>query len=358
MSRSAAFRKGLEEILLGPRAPLALPNLARLMSLALVLVLLAWAFPPSRLSEEEGRVWDRVRSAQDALQRYRRELSIVSTAEEDPHQTGLIGVEWSPLTTTLGSLKAKQLSTDPLWAVLFLRWFDEVGLREGDKVFFFSSASFPGLLLAGLVAAEERGLDVTLAASLSASTWGANIPDLPLPALLRHLRLTGHLATKALFYTLGGDDEEGKGLAPEALDLLRQAAADEGVPLLAPGGIDAVIAAKMEALQAFSPRLVVQIGGSRANLGDDPAVLDLAPGLLKPPSVGPGGDGLLGLALERGYPVIHLLNLGALARREGMPSDGKPRRRGPGRWPLLRAGLGGLALVCFLGRYRRWEVAP
>ena len=280
---------------------------------------------------------------------------MASSFDEDPFSTGLIGVEWSPLTTTLGSLASKQASTNPVWAVLFLRWFDELGLKAGDRVAFLPSASFPGLLLSGLVAAEERGLQALLIASLGASTWGANLVPFPLPDLLTELRRGGYLSTKAAFYTLGGDDERGGGLSDEAVATLVDAAQGEGVPLVMEE-MTAVVEAKMEALRAFAPGLVVQIGGGRANLGEDPSVLFLPPGLLDASFAPQGGDGLLALALREGWPVLHLLNLSDLARREGVPFDGRPTRRGPAPLKGLRALAGGAIFLLFLRGYRRWEL--
>lgn len=358
MTWGAAVRQGCKELLFGAPAPLAAANFRRLGLLSLALALLLWSAPAGRLSWEEGRAWDRVRSAQDRLAALRASMGIASPKEEDPYGTGLIGREWSSLTTTLGSLPAKRTSTDPVWAVLFLRWFDELGLRAGDRVLFLSSASFPGLLLSGLVAAEERGLETLLLASLGASTWGANVPEFPLPVILSELRRSGHVAAKAHFYTLGGDDERGLGLPGEGIALLRAAAEAEDVPLCLPEDIEAVIEAKMNVLRAFQPRLVVQIGGSRANLGEETAVFDLPPGLLRPSRVTREGDGVIVRALTEGFPVLHLLNLKELARREGIPFDGVPRRKGPGRWLVLRAAGAVILFLLFLVRYRRWEVRP
>ena len=352
MGRSLAA--GLARLFFGSPAPLKRRNVALLLLGAALAALLCLA-PSDSLSGEEARVWDRVRAAQDHLASYRASRGMASSSVEDPFSTGLIGVEWSPLTTTLGSLPSKQASTNPVWAVLFLRWFDRLGLKEGDRVAFLSSASFPGLLLSGLAAAEERGLDVLLIASLGASTWGANEASFPLPAILTELRLGGYLSTKAAFYSLGGDDERGGGFPDEGATILKESAGGEGVPLVF--GLTSVVEARKEALRAFSPRLVVQIGGGRANLGDDPAVLSLPPGLLDASFADRGGDGLIASALKEGWPVLHLLNLAEVARREGIPFDGDPVRRGPAPFRRLRALAGGVVFSLFLALYRRWELS-
>jgi hypothetical protein len=87
-----------------------------------------------RLSREEERLWDRVRAAQEVLVPEREARGIASPKEVDPWGTGLIGLEWSVVTTTLGDLEAKRTSCDPRWAVRVLRWFKEAGLAQGDRV--------------------------------------------------------------------------------------------------------------------------------------------------------------------------------------------------------------------------------
>jgi len=47
--------------------------------------------------------------------------------EFDPNQTGLIGLENSPLTTTIGNLQAKRTATNPALAALMVRLIRKPG---------------------------------------------------------------------------------------------------------------------------------------------------------------------------------------------------------------------------------------
>jgi poly-gamma-glutamate system protein len=274
----------------------------------------------------------------------------------------LIGLEWSVVTTTLGDLEAKRTSCDPRWAVRVLRWFKEAGLVRGDRVAILSSASFPGFLLAALIAAEEMGLSVLLVPSLAASTWGANVPELLLPDLLTLLRRRGVLRTAPAFCTLGGDGEIGGGLAPEGVALLRESARRNGIPLLEEERLEMMVAEKTRRVLAFDPKLVVQIGGSHANLGTDPDVTRLPGGLHFPEassrrmSVASYGNGVLGKLAEVGLPVIHLLNVRDLARRNGIPFDGAPERKGPATRGRRGAIVGLVAFALGLKLFSRWEL--
>lgn len=317
-----------------------------------------------RLSREEGLLWDKVRASQAFLVAERMERGLASPEDIDPWRTGLIGVEWSAVTTTLGDLEAKRASCDPRWAVQLYRWFHEAGLEPGDRVAILSSASFPGFLLSALAAAEEMSLSVLLVPSLAASTWGANMPELLLPDMLALLRRHGFLRTFPAFCTLGGGGEVGDGLSPEGRDLLLAAARRGGIPLLSEDGLLVMTREKTERVLAFAPRLVVQIGGSHANLGSDPVVTTLPGGLHFPHSasgngsghISPYGNGVLGQLAEAGIPVIHLLNVRDLARRNGIPFDETPERKGPGARGRLAAAVGLVVFALGLALFSRWDL--
>jgi poly-gamma-glutamate system protein len=327
---------------------------ARLAFLALGLVLLWFFHAGNALGPEEKLLWSRIRSAQDHLAEWRFPGGEGPAENIDPWKTGLVGLEWSSTTTTLGDLGSKRTACDPLWAVRFRRWFAESGLKEGDRVAILASSSFPGMLLSAIAAAEDLNLDIFLSVSLGASTWGANDPKHPWGEIESEMRKAGFIRTRSAFYTLGGDGEGGGGLSPEGRAVLEASARKAGVPLVVPESLDEAVRIKWESLEAFHPRLLVSIGGSHGNLGGDQEILDLPPGLNLPGHGLRGGDGVIGRWLESGRPVIHVLDLKVLSRREGVPFDSPPRP-----WFASRAGigtsLGGLALFFgILLTHRRW----
>jgi poly-gamma-glutamate system protein len=69
----------------------------------------------------------------------------------------------------------------------------------------------------------------------------------------------------------------------------------------------------------------VNIGGSWANMGTDPEVLKIEPGLARsvfvPP---PARRGVIQAMAAAGVPVIHLLNIKGLCERYGLPWDPRP----------------------------------
>jgi poly-gamma-glutamate system protein len=294
--------------------------------------------------------------AQRALHAWRGERGIASPVEEDPLESGLIGVEWSILTTTLGDLEAKQTASDPRWAGIFTAWYREMGLGEGSRIALICSGSFPGLMLSALAAAEQMKLEILLLPSLGSSTWGANREDLSLLDILAFFRSRGFLQSSPQGCSLGGGGDTGGGLSKEGRTLLEGSAEKYGVPLLSAPSLEKMIALKGGMIREFQAQGLVSIGGSAVSLGEDPEVLKLPPGLLLPSQKLPSGRGLIGWALREGLPVLHLLNLRELSRQQGLPYA--PTKRDvklPSKMPRSLA-LGGLLL--FFGMlicHKRWE---
>lgn len=319
---------------------------------ALLVATLVWLPGGNPLSPEESRLLQRIEAAWESLLALRSETGVPHSETDDPHRSGMIGVEWSPITTTSGSLASKQLSVRPGWAVIFRRWFAREGLGPGDRITILSSGSFPGLAVSSLAAAESLGLDVTLVISLGSSTWGANIPSMTISDILYFLRTRGFVRTRAAACTIGGAGEMGRDLPPEGLSALEEAARRDVIPLIIAEDLEEMIERKAAVSLPEGTRLVVQIGGSHADLGSDPSVLDLPPGFLRPSPGLKAGNGVVSKALGRGITVLHVLNIPELARSAGL--EGRyslPWARPP--WRFLVAATSGMIV---LSLFRRWEL--
>ena len=336
----------------------SLINNLRLLFLAIGMAVLWYLSGPSVMTSEEDMLWERVRSAQLHLSQWRQQNGTATPAENDPWQCGMIGLEWSGVTTTLGDLASKRTACNPAWAIQFMRWFNKLNLEPGDHIAIYSSASFPGLLLNALTAAEEMQLELLLVVSLGASTWGANHPDALWPAQAVELRRGGFIRKRADYYTLGAGAELGHGLSPEGEAMLRQAANAAGVELLMAGNLEEMIALKSELLEGFQPRVFISIGGSQANLGTDEDVLKLQTGFVPANEASIAGNGVVGYAMQNGIPVIHMLNIKSISDRVGIPYDSVPRRMAHGQtgigWSL--AGLVLFFIIVFT--HRRWRLEP
>jgi poly-gamma-glutamate system protein len=333
----------------------------RLTFLAVFLALLWLA--GGLLTAEQRRVWDTVRNAQRALwsealwsealrsaQQVNARVPVL--LEHDPLRTGLIGVEWSPLTTTLGEPDVKRTSCNPLWAVQYLRWFDELGLKKGDRVVLYTSSSFPAFALSALVAAEERGLDVLFSVSLGSSMWGANREEFPWPAMARVLRKNGFIRTPTAFYTPGGSGDSGRDFSAETMELLKRLVDEEGAPFVVPGSFEEAVRFKTERLLAWEPKLFINVGGGQASLGNSAEIM---PSGLLLPGRESAGDGVIANALRAGIPVLHMLGVRKLAEESGIPWDAgtfvKVKPLSHPLWP----GVGLMVFFAVLYTHKRWH---
>ncbi len=322
----------------------------------LTLILLVLWFIPGRtiLTPDEDRLWERVRRAEDFIYEWRVSNLMETASEYDPWKTGLIGLEWSPITTTLGSLPSKRTAGDPRWSIVAGRWFEKLGLSEGDKVAIYSSGSFPGMLLNVLCAAEQRNLEVFLAVSLGSSTWGANRPDLSWPEMESLLRKGGFISTVSFFYTLGGGGENGNGIPPEGLDILERAAEKAQVRIVKTNDLDEMIRLKLDLLTANKITVLVNIGGSASALGTDENILKLPGGLIRPSEKSNAGNGVIAGALSHNIPVIHFLSLKDLGERVGIPFDLEPRKMINKRESPFFSLTGIIVFLLAILKYKRW----
>jgi poly-gamma-glutamate system protein len=310
-----------------------------------------WYWCGSGVSLQEQQMMNSVRRAQEYLYGLRTKSGSEFDPANDPYRTGFIGLEWSPLSTTLGALPAKRTVCDPRWSVVVRRWMESLKLQSGDCVAVYSSSSFPGMAFNVLRALESLRLEPLLIVSLGASTWGANDPLFPWPLIEKALRSAGYLRTKAMFYTLGGGREIGGGMPDEATSVLVKAAEVNDVPIVKKASLDEMVQWKMDLLEQHHAKALISIGGSEANMGPGNDILRLRPGLHLS---GEAGSGVIGRALRAGYPVVHLLNIKGLCAETGVPYDAPPStvfHGGRAKWGLL---AGVILFTVALAVYKRW----
>ncbi len=265
----------------------------------------------------------------------------------DPNRSGLIGVESSEITTTLGDLEAKRTATNPAMAALMVQLFEEAGLKQGDLVGVGCSGSFPGLFVAVLAAAEAMALKPVIIISLGSSSYGANqlpLTLLDVSVLLNRCDVLSHTLAGA---SLGGSGDMGREFDPEVRDALIAKIRSAGIPWLSSSSVRESVRQRLQIYGledgGTSVKAFVNIGGGAADMGLDPWILTVGPGLHRHLSV-PDTVGQRGVLLEmasRGVPVIHLLYLRGLIDRYQLVWDPVPfsgmrsRSGGLGFWVLV-----------------------
>jgi len=275
-----------------------------------------------------------------AVRACRESRGIAGDSDADPNGTGLIGLEASPLTTSLGNPAAKRTTTNPDFAALLVHLLRRAGVRPGEAVAVGASSSFPALVVATLAACRALDARPVVIFSLGASQWGQNDPRFDGLDLTACLAGAGFPEAVPGAVSLGGERDSGADMAVEGRESLRRAVAASGLVLLDDPDLTRNVAARLALYESNlgGRRLAafVNIGGSWANLGEDPSVLEVKPGLVRAvPAARSGRGGVLHAFDGRGVPVVHLLNIAGLCREYGLPWDPRPLPA-PGRGGLER----------------------
>lgn len=249
--------------------------------------------------------------------------------EFDPNQTGLIGLENSPLTTTLGNLQAKRTATNPELASVLVHLLSQAGAVRGDIVALGASASFPSLIIASYCAARALDLELLAIVSVGASQWGANHPEFCWLDMEECLRQHGFTRHRLLAVAWGGQDDSGKEYPEEVRNRLLALAQGLGLEFLQTGSLQERVRRHLDLFLSAAGRrkikVFINIGGSSVNLGTDSSVLGLQPGLVPVSKIPPAARrGLIQEMARRGIPVIHLLNIKKLAEIYRLPWDPEP----------------------------------
>lgn len=379
----SSFAKHRQNRAISIRVFIALASLA----LGLVCTELLARNEPHPVAKEMKMAAQRMAQAEAVVAKKRLAMGLTIDPVLDPYQTGLIGVESSILTTTVGDIVSKRTSTNTAFAALIVRYFYDIGLESGDRIAVGSSGSFPAILIAVLSACAETGVEPIIIASIGASEYGANIEGFSNAEIMAACRDAGVLPYMPIAISPGGEDDLGISSmyrfepSDELARYAHSVAQSLAIPLILASDLEDSFKAHLEAYEKASPiRLFVNIGGADVNFGSGPASLKLKPGLIIPSArtrktdlgklhkqapkdpeksaqqvtsrsgtmdADSGVDaqaGLIAYYLAKGIPVLHFLNIKGLAVQSGIPVDGDPRaplpssivstRKKPS-WPLI-----------------------
>jgi poly-gamma-glutamate system protein len=260
-----------------------------------------------------------------------REAKIAEGTASDPgvdaESSGLVGAELTPLVTTLGSLEAKALASRPAWARVLALQLHHAGVGPGDVVAASFSGSFPGLNLAVSAAAEALGARVIAVSSVTASSWGASQPGFTWPEMEVRLVASRIIRPTTIAVSAGGADDLARDLEPDgralALQIRDRVARELDVKVINTSRLEDTVRARLDAYQrAAANRRIsayVNVGGHLASLGESPAILRQRSGWLdRLPFDLSERRGVTARFVERGIPVLHLLNVRDLALRWGV----------------------------------------
>jgi poly-gamma-glutamate system protein len=252
---------------------------------------------------------------------------LVQPPAADPNRTGLIGPEWSEITTTLGILEAKRTATNPDLAAAIVRSLSRLDLKAGDVAVVALSGSLVGANLAALAAVEALRLKPVVISSLAASMYGATDPTFTWGDMESVMRAAGVISTRSTLLVPGGVGGTARDLGPEAREMLRAAAQRHGGAYLdaaTPAELHRMLLEGIERVAGSldDVRILINAGGAQIALGDCPEAATYPNGLVQR-ALPCSGDfpGLLVEFSRRGTPVLHILNMRRLAADWGLPYD-------------------------------------
>ena len=225
---------------------------------------------------------DFMNSALEILQQEKQAKGIKINYENDPNGTGLIGSDYSMITTTVGHLDAKRTSINPDMAALICSIFIKQGLKSGDSVAIGSSASFPGLLLAALSACKILNLQPITMVSLGASQYGANEIDFTIIDILKTLEGSFGEFFRPVAISYGGNNDTAEDLSDEARSFMAKEIQKSRYPLIFQNDLEKNVNERMAIYleKAKSEiKMFVNIGGAISNIGNSPEILNLKPGV-------------------------------------------------------------------------------
>jgi poly-gamma-glutamate system protein len=286
---------------------------------------------PNYYYNEQIRAAQLMKTCLETIKEERSKRKIPLDIKLDPNQTGIVGKEYTQLTTTLGNLEAKRTSTNSAFAALLVKYFKEANLEKGDVIAIGASGSFPALIVATLTAASVLGLEPLLIYSIGSSEYGANIPEFTFVEMLDSLNNKNILSYPLLAVSMGGELDQAKGMFySDSQEIIEQIARDSKVFFINTDNIQENIQQRMQLYRRTAKgqpiKAFVNIGGATPNYGNTNASISYPNGLVinRPKIPDHPERGLIFEYQSLGVPIIHLLNIRDLAVKNGLPFDPIP----------------------------------
>ncbi len=327
-------------------------SLARASTPALVglagLALVAYAVAERSLAPVHAEAYTKklaavrlMKRAEATISEAKRERGIATDAHNDPDGSGVIGPQFTLITTDRGAQSAKQLAAHPNFAALVTQLMLQAGVRSGDLVAVGLTGSLPGMNLAVYAACGAIGAEPVAVTSVGASMFGATDPELTWLDMESLAVAKGLWPWRSVGSSLGGGGDVGRGLSPAGRQLLLDAIERNQVRLLEGSNLMDAVRARVVLYDSVAKargkqiKLYVNVGGGIASLGGSQNGRLIPTGLTRRLAARSYPNrGVINVLAERGIPVLHLLQVEKLAREHGIVDD-QGRRVRPGEGMLF-----------------------
>ena len=257
------------------------------------------------------------------LKNIRMEKGVFIDIENDPNETGLVGSQFSLITTDEGDLDAKLTTLDPNFAAAMVELLTRANLTSGDTIALMLTGSMPGANMAMLIACKAMDIYPFIISSIGASQWGANDPEMTWLDMERILFEQGYISSRSIAASIGGRNDRGRLLSPKGRELIRYNIENNKLPLISGTGLEDNVNKRMEYFGAHNYNAVVNIGGGVASLGTSFNLRLIKPGIVYRKDIEKisRGDGIEGAVVKfskQNIPLIHILNIQKLTDELGM----------------------------------------
>lgn len=298
-----------------------------------------------------------MQTAQQEILKEKQARGLFINTTDDPNGTGLLGEEYTDITTDRGLRDAKVMITNPNFAAVVLDIFKKAKLKEGDTIAIAYTGSMPAANIAVLAACESLGLKAIIISSIGASSWGANDPEFTWVDMEAVLREKGIFNNSSVAASLGGKDDGALGLRNESKELMRQAILRNNLAFINEGSLDKNIKARMDIYKHYASgrpiKAFINVGGGVASLGRSINGSLIPPGLSKRLNTARlGTDGVIMQMARRRIPIIHILKVRELIREYRLPflpvplpQPGEAQTFYEEKYNVKIAGLGVVALL-------------
>jgi poly-gamma-glutamate system protein len=242
----------------------------------------------------------------------------------DPARSGLIGVLSTPITSTTVDIDSKQTSINPNWAAVIVSMLKEAKVKNGSTVAVSLTGSFPAMNMAVVSAAKALNLRLIIITSVSASTWGANMPNFTWLDMEHLLFEKNFSPYKTVAASLGGVQDNALGMSGHGKHILRDAIQKYGITLLEFDDMKKSISARMDIYsdQAGDTQIAayINVGGGTVAIGSFIGKMRYKPGLnLKPSQKAMRIDSVMSRFARYNVPIVNINYLKTLAQNFRLP---------------------------------------
>ena len=263
-----------------------------------------------------------------SLKKSRLENSIFIDIENDPNETGIVGVPYSLITTDEGDLDAKLTTLDPNFSAVIVDLLFTAGLEKNDTIAVMLTGSMPGANIALLSACQVMGIHPIIISSIGASQWGANQVDFTWLDMEDILIKNKLINSRSVASSIGGRNDMGRLLSPLGRDLIIENIKNYDLPLIRENRLADNIKKRTDIYNEYHPidkyDGVVNIGGGVASLGTSFNYRLIPPGIVNRSDIvdidnSSGIEGAFSYFLKRNITGLHILNIKSIIENYNLP---------------------------------------